>query len=838
MKLETSILQDICDQIATEIDAVVTIFGSRGKIIASSKRSRIGSFHEGAARIMAGELDTFTVTAEEAARSSTMLEGCTSAIDFDGERLFCVAVAAPLDAARKYIRIVRHWLVSHLRAAKTQATFDVAIKASEQRFRDIAETAGDWIYEMDADLRFTYISDRFFEIFPVTPAQIIGKTRQEFAGRELDEPHWKKHYSDLGAHRPFRNFAYSTTMADGSIRYLEISGKPVFSSDGEFAGYRGTGSDVTGLKLREHEASLARRRLLEAIETITEGFALYDDHDRLILCNSRYTTLMQQGFGSLVQIGDTFESIVCHAVEKGLVPAAQGDPEKWICDRVAKHREPGEPIVLESSDGRWYQISERKTRDDGIVVVYSDLTDIKRHEAELQATNQRFRDVAEVAGDWIYEMDEYLRFTFISDRFFEIFPISRDTIMGKTRQEFAGKSLEAAHWQAHYRDLNARKPFRNFEYDVTLPNKDLRFLQISGKPVFAPDGAFKGYRGTGTDITELRLREQQLAAERERLRRLTVEISEKNSMLETLSGKLAKYLPPQIYATIFSGAQDVKVVSERKKLTVFFSDIVEFTETTDKMESEDLTQLLNQYLTEMSRIALDHGATIDKYIGDAIMIFFGDPDTRGVAEDAIACVKMAVAMQKRIRQLAALWRDAGIERPLTCRMGIHTGYCTVGNFGSEDRVSYTAVGSGVNLASRLENEAPAGEILISYETYAHVKDEIGCEEVGKIRVRGIAYPVTTYRVVDDFESLADAGEALRARLAHLTLNLDLGRMTAEEKVQARGLLQSALERLDVELPRGAALTDSSSVPTPKSLPNMMVRIAGRKRGRARSKASS
>jgi adenylate cyclase len=184
------------------------------------------------------------------------------------------------------------------------------------------------------------------------------------------------------------------------------------------------------------------------------------------------------------------------------------------------------------------------------------------------------------------------------------------------------------------------------------------------------------------------------------LRRLTVEISEKNSMLETLSGKLAKYLPPQVYATIFSGTQDVKVVSQRKKLTVFFSDIAGFTETTDKMESEDLTQLLNQYLTEMSRIALDHGATIDKYIGDAIMIFFGDPESRGVAEDAIACVKMAVAMQKRIRQLVAVWRDAGIERPLTCRMGIHTGYCTVGNFGSEDRVSYTAVGSGVNLASR------------------------------------------------------------------------------------------------------------------------------------------
>ena len=157
MKLETGILQDICDQIATEIDAVVTIFGSRGRILASSKRSRIGSFHEGAARIMAGELDTFTVTAEEAARSSTMLEACSSAIDFDGERLFCVAVAAPLDEARKYIRIVRHWLLSHLKAAKAQAAYDVAIKSSEQRFRDIAETAGDWIYEMDANLRHLHL---------------------------------------------------------------------------------------------------------------------------------------------------------------------------------------------------------------------------------------------------------------------------------------------------------------------------------------------------------------------------------------------------------------------------------------------------------------------------------------------------------------------------------------------------------------------------------------------------------------------------------------------------------------------------------------------------------
>ena len=192
---------------------------------------------------------------------------------------------------------------------------------------------------------------------------------------------------------------------------------------------------------------------------------------------------------------------------------------------------------------------------------------------------------------------------------------------------------------------------------------------------------------------------------------------------------------------------------------MFFSDIAGFTETTDKMELEDVTHLLNQYLTEMSRVALDYGATIDKYVGDAIMIFFGDPETRGVKQDALACVQMAIAMQQRMQELGDEWRDLGIEIPISCRIGIHTGYCTVGNFGSEDRMDYTIVGGAVNLASRLEHEAPPGGILISYETYAQVKDEIRCEEMGRIQVRGIGHPVATYRVVGLHADLAERPSA-------------------------------------------------------------------------------
>jgi adenylate cyclase len=191
----------------------------------------------------------------------------------------------------------------------------------------------------------------------------------------------------------------------------------------------------------------------------------------------------------------------------------------------------------------------------------------------------------------------------------------------------------------------------------------------------------------------------------------------------------------------------------------------------------------------MSKIALQYGATIDKYVGDAIVMFFGDPATLGVKEDALACVQMAVAMQQRVGELAQEWRAGGIE-PLRCRIGVHTGYCTVGNFGSEDRMDYTMVGGTVNLASRLEHEAPPGGVLISLETYAHVKDHVRCEERGPVQVKGIAQPVATYLVIGLKDDREPAGTA------HLRLELDADRMSDDERKAAADALRRALGLLE------------------------------------------
>jgi class 3 adenylate cyclase len=402
----------------------------------------------------------------------------------------------------------------------------------------------------------------------------------------------------------------------------------------------------------EAQTIRAQVQLQHAIESISEGFSLYDAEDRLVICNNRYHEQLYPGMSDDVKPGMSFEAVIRAAIERGLIDEVNDfeSVDTWIENRLERHRNPSGSFFQRRGQQQWFQISERRTEDGGYVAVYTDITEIKNREREL---------------------------------------------------------------------------------------------------------------------------------------------AEKSRALEQLSNQLAKYLSPQVYDSIFSGKQEVKVTSSRKKLTVFFSDIADFTETADRLESEELTRLLNHYLTEMSQIALDHGATIDKYVGDAILIFFGDPESKGVKEDAVACVEMALAMRQRLNELANIWRGDGIEKPLKCRMGIHTGFCTVGNFGSENRLDYTIIGSAVNTASRLESLAMPGEIFISYETFAHVKELIHCEEHGKAEVKGIAYPVATYRVVDTFEGLDRQRRSFRAEHPAVKVELDLDAMTADDRERALETLRQA-----------------------------------------------
>jgi class 3 adenylate cyclase len=280
------------------------------------------------------------------------------------------------------------------------------------------------------------------------------------------------------------------------------------------------------------------------------------------------------------------------------------------------------------------------------------------------------------------------------------------------------------------------------------------------------------------------------------IRGINNELETANDFLASLSIKISRYLSPQIYKSIFSGQKDVTIHTERKKLTIFFSDIKDFTATTERMQPEEITALLNEYFTEMSTIALYHGGTIDKFVGDAMLIFFGDPETEGEVEDAKSCVRMALDMQYRLEQLYVKWRGGGTEQPFRVRMGINTGFCNVGNFGSTDRMDYTIIGAEANLAARLQSVAEPGNIVASYETYALVRDMIAADPLPPITMKGINREIVPYAVKGLLDLSGQAVEVFKEHQNGLDFYLDPRMVDSGQAERIKKMLKDALAALD------------------------------------------
>lgn len=217
--------------------------------------------------------------------------------------------------------------------------------------------------------------------------------------------------------------------------------------------------------------------------------------------------------------------------------------------------------------------------------------------------------------------------------------------------------------------------------------------------------------------------------------------------LNRILDRLGRYVSYQLFKKITHEKGKVEIKTQRKKLTVFFSDLKDFSYTSSHMEGEALSEFLNSYLEIMTQIVIKWGGTLDKYMGDAIMVFFGDPEFISDKEHALRCVKMAIEMREKMKELRRKWYDLGYQEPLHFRMGIATGYCTVGNFGSSERMDYTIIGTPVNLASRLETAADADEVFISHETWSYVKDNVICEPPEKLHLKGFHHQILAHKVL-------------------------------------------------------------------------------------------
>lgn len=516
-------------------------------------------------------------------------------------------------------------VVERLERAEQSAQF------AQHRMEDFAESASDWFWEMDAELRYVWCSSPIESVIGAPRETLYGRKREDLKESYKPNALWKAQLERLSKREPFKDFIYPRQGPDG-VRWIRSSGVPVRDSNGEFAGYRGTGSDVTREVEAEAAADDAKTLLAQAFQGLDEGFALWGPDDRLVLCNEKFRQVNAVA-QHVTEPGVLFSDYVRSLITKGAYPAAVGREKAWLQERLDFHRAPGSPYELLRQDGIWLLVDEQKLADGSTVTINLDITQRKQaeialqeseallasifenvplgllikdadhviervndayvrwygldvdaligHELEsvdgflpgddaatmrkqeaevrtsgriltrqvdrafadgsmhtiritkfpirsrdgkvektgsisvdlteqmmtqkaLEESERRYRDFAESASDWSWEMDDQLRFSAVSDRFFDIMGFEPSGFLGKTRREMTQENIKDVKWQRHLDDLDNRRAFRDFRYDTERPGGGILTMSISGKPIFDETGVFQGYRGTGTNFTEQR----------------------------------------------------------------------------------------------------------------------------------------------------------------------------------------------------------------------------------------------------------------------------------------------------------------------------------------------
>jgi len=298
-----------------------------------------------------------------------------------------------------------------------------ALSESEARFHDFADAASDWFWEMDAQLRFSYLSQRWFEMSGVEPEQMIGKTREEFAGANPQDEEWRAHFEDLAARRSFRDFRYRYTNPKGNVRYWSISGKPIYDAQGAFAGYRGTGRDVTAEAVaieteeaarqeadranREKDAVLAE--LSTVIEAIDYGI-LFMDSDLVARMANRALRELWQLPPDVLSRSMSLRNLIDHNRYAGLYDVAQEDWDDYVQSRVDAVRE-GDipPVEMRRADGKVLQYQCRALPDGGRMLSFFDITVLKRHEEELRKSKNEAEVASRAKSEFLATMSHEIR---------------------------------------------------------------------------------------------------------------------------------------------------------------------------------------------------------------------------------------------------------------------------------------------------------------------------------------------------------------------------------------------------------------------------------------------
>jgi PAS domain S-box-containing protein len=390
----------------------------------------------------------------------------------------------------------------------TRRATEYSLRESEQRFRDFTGASADWFWEMDENLKFSYFSEKFESVTGVPPSVLLGKTRQETGIPDVNPEVWRAQLDDLAMHRRFRGFEHPRELPDGRIVHLSISGMPVFGEEGDFVGYRGTGSDITAQK--EAETELRRAR---------------DDLERRVLSRTQ----------------------------------------------------------------------------------------------ALRESEQQLRDFAGASADWFWETDVNHNFNYFSENFVRLTGLDPDKLYGKNRESISRKYPEndPKKIDAYVATQESHSIFRDFEFAYMRDDVGARWLRVSGIPVFDTDGAFVGYRGSGTDITAFRRGEQRLRDSEAKLQQ-----AQKMEAVGQLTGGVAhdfnNLLSVIIGSLDFLNEPDVRETERKSLVTAALRAAEKGAELTHRLLAFSRKQALQPETTDVNELVSGMTDLLRRTLGESI----------------------------------------------------------------------------------------------------------------------------------------------------------------------------------------------------------------------------
>lgn len=383
------------------------------------------------------------------------------------------------------------------------------------RFYDVIELmASEMFWRTDEHHRFTYMSPAVVESVDIPMSDQLGRTRAELSNDDLHSRAWRQHLDDLDAHRPFRNFRYSRRHSNGEVREITATGRPVFDEKGTFHGYVGIATDITNRLRTEAKARSAEDILMTAINALDCIFTIWDADDRLVLYSEHFQRL-NADIPEKSEPGVTFEEHLRAVVDNGLIDPNE-DREIWFKSRLDRHRNPRGSFEITRQDGLTILINEAKLADGSTIIMSNDVSTQKKSEMALRESQQRLLDFSSTAADWFWEMDADLRYSYISVDDPRITGLSAADHMGRTHRDTAPRRFGENKLRAFEATMHNRESFSDIRFSRITDGGEELHLMISGKPVYAENGEFIGYRGGGRNIAALIETEEALRLEKER----------------------------------------------------------------------------------------------------------------------------------------------------------------------------------------------------------------------------------------------------------------------------------------------------------------------------------